>query len=230
MSTNDSDAEQRYAVEREREAQPDERLVRADEQRAHVHEWEARAERGAVATRRPHVGVNWGAAFFGWVAAMGLAVILTALVAAVGAAVGVTRGTTVTQASDQLAQDPRSVGIAGGVVLAVVIFLAYFCGGYVAARMSRFEGIRQGFGVWAWAVIVAVVVAIVAAVAGAKYDVLSSLNSFPRLPVNQGDLTTGGVVALVALLVDSLIGALVGGLAGMRYHRRLEAYEPVPRD
>ena len=53
-----------------------------------------RAARG-----RLHIGINWGAAFFGWVAAMGLAVILTAFVAAVGAAVGVTQGaTTVDQA------------------------------------------------------------------------------------------------------------------------------------
>ena len=40
---------------------------------------------------RLHIGINWGSAFFGWVAAMGLAVILTAFVAAVGAVVGVTR-------------------------------------------------------------------------------------------------------------------------------------------
>ena len=179
---------------------------------------------------RPRVGINWGSAFFGWVAAMGLAVILTALVAAVGAAIGVTSGSSVTQATTQISQDPKSVSIVGGVVLAVVIFVAYYCGGYVAARMSRFEGVKQGLGVWVWAIIVAVAVAIAAAVAGAKYDVLSSLNSFPRLPVNQGELTTGGVIALVALLVISLLGALAGGGAGMRYHRKLESHDPVVED
>ena len=176
---------------------------------------------------RPHVGINWGSAFFGWVAAMGLAVILTALVAAVGATIGVTSGSSVTQATTQISQDPKSVSIVGGVVLAVVIFVAYYCGGYVAARMSRFEGVKQGLGVWVWAIIVAVAVAIAAAVAGAKYDVLSSLNSFPRLPVNQGELTSGGIIALVALLVISLLGALAGGATGMRYHRRLESHDPV---
>jgi len=185
--------------------------------------------RGAVAARvgRPHVGINWGSAFFGWVAAMGLAVILTALAAAIGAAIGVTQSSSTTQAADQLSQNARSIGIGSGIVLAVIIFLAYFCGGYVAARMSRFEGVKQGFAVWAWAVIIAIIVAVIAAVAGAKYDVLSSLNTFPRLPVNQGTLTTGGIIALVAFLLISLLGALLGGRAGMHYHRKLEQVEPA---
>lgn len=176
---------------------------------------------------RLHVGINWGAAFFGWIAAVGLAVILTAFVAAVGAAVGVTRGAnTVDQATSQLGnQDPQTVGLVGVILLAVVAFVSYYGGGYVAARMSRFDGARQGFAVWLWAIVVAVVVAVVAAVAGARFDVLSTLNSFPRLPVNQGDLTATGIVALVLLLVITLLGAVLGGAAGMRYHRKLETAE-----
>jgi len=187
-----------------------------------------RRRRDSLAGRpRPHVGINWGSAFFGWVAATGLAVILTALAAAIGTAIGVTRSSNASQAADQLSQNAKSVGIGSGIVLAVIIFLAYYCGGYIAARMSRFEGVRQGFAVWIWAIIIAIIVAIIAAVAGSKFDVLSSLNSFPRLPVKQGDLTTGGIIALAAFLVISLLGALVGGRAGMHYHRKLERAEPV---
>jgi hypothetical protein len=179
-----------------------------------------------TARGRLHVGINWGAAFFGWIAAVGLAVILTAFVAAVGAAVGVTQGGSVENATNQLGnQDPQTVGIVGVILLAVIAFVSYYGGGYVAARMSRFDGPRQGFAVWIWAVVVAVVIAIIAAVAGAKFDVLSTLNSFPRLPINQGDLTATGIVALVLLLVITLLGALVGGAAGMRYHRKLETAE-----
>ncbi|MEP6649212.1 MAG: hypothetical protein ABJA74_04765 [Lapillicoccus sp.] len=176
---------------------------------------------------RLHVGINWGAAFFGWVAAMGLAVILTAFVAAVGAAVGVTQGTTtVDQATTQIQQqDPQTVGLVGIILLAVIAFVSYYGGGYVAARMSRFDGARQGFAVWLLAVIVAVVVAVAAAVAGARFDVLSTLNTFPRLPVNQGNLTGSGIVALVLLLAITLLGAVIGGAAGMRYHRKLETTE-----
>ncbi|MEP6631654.1 MAG: hypothetical protein ABJA89_14390, partial [Lapillicoccus sp.] len=101
-----------------------------------------RGERMAVAPGaargRLHVGINWGAAFFGWVAAMGLAVILTAFIAAVGAAVGVSRGaTTAQQATDQLQQSSQTVGLLGVILLAVVAFVSYYAGGYVAARMSR---------------------------------------------------------------------------------------------
>ena len=176
---------------------------------------------------RLHIGINWGSAFFGWVAAMGLAVILTAFVAAVGAAVGVTQGaTTVDQAATQIQnQDPQTVGIVGIILLAVIAFVSYYGGGYVAARMSRFDGARQGFAVWLCAVIVAIVVAIVAAVAGARFDVLSTLNTFPRLPVDQGNITGTGIVALVLLLAITLLGAVIGGAAGMRYHRKLETTE-----
>lgn len=176
---------------------------------------------------RLHVGINWGAAFFGWIAAVGLAVILTSFVAAVGAAVGVTQGaTTVDQAATQIQnQDPQTVGIVGVVLLVVIAFVSYYAGGYVAARMSRFDGARQGFAVWLWAILVAVVVAIVAAVAGARFDVLSTLNSFPRWPVAQGNVTGTGIVALLLLLAITLLGAVIGGAAGMRYHRKLETSE-----
>ena len=60
------------------------------------------------------------------------------------------------------------------------------------------------------------------AVAGSKYNVLAQLNSFPRIPVNEGDLTTGGIVAAVAAVAATLGGAILGGLAGMRFHRRVD--------
>lgn len=176
-------------------------------------------------------GVKLGSAFFGWLTATGTAVLLTALVVAAGTAVGVTTGTGVDQAVGQATQGTQtaqSVGIAGGIALLVVLFVAYFCGGYVAGRMARFNGLRQGVAVWLWAVVVAVVVAVLASVAGDRYDVLSQLNSFPRIPVTSGDLTTGGLIALAAVAASSLIGAIAGGLAGMRFHRKVDqaAFEP----
>ena len=179
---------------------------------------------------RSRVATTKGFAFFGRVAARRVAVILPALVVVVGLAIGVTSGSSVTQATTQSSQDTQSVSIVGGVVLALVSFLAAYCGGYVAARMSRVEGVKQGLGVWVRTIVVAVVVAVAAAVAGAKYDVLRSLSSFLRQPVDQGELTTGGVIALVALLVISLLGALSGGGAGVRYRRRLESHAPASPD
>jgi hypothetical protein len=167
-------------------------------------------------------GVKIGSAFFGWLTATGTAVLLTAFVAAAGTAVGVATNTDAGNATTQAAQNPKTVGIVGGVVLLIVLFVAYYCGGYVAGRMARFNGLTQGLAVWLWAVVIAVVVAILAAVAGSKYDVLGRLNSFPRIPVSEGNLTTDGIVVVVTVAVSSLAGALLGGLVAMRFHRRVD--------
>ena len=164
-------------------------------------------------------GVKIGSAFFGWLTATGTAVLLTAFVAAAGTAVGVA---TNTSAAAQASKNPKTVGILGAIILLVVLFVAYYCGGYVAGRMARFNGLTQGLAVWLWAVVIAVLVAVIAAVAGSQYDVLSKLNSFPRIPVSQGTLTTGGIIALVVVSVGSLAGALLGGLAGMHFHRKVD--------
>ena len=167
-------------------------------------------------------GVKVGLAFFGWLTATGTAVMLTALVAAAGTAVGVATNTDASSATTEAAQDPRTVSIVGAVALLVVLFVAYYCGGYVAGRMARFHGVRQGLAVWLWAVAIAALVAVLAALAGNQYDVLSKLNSFPRIPVSQGNLTTGGLIALVVVAAGSLGGALAGGLAGMHFHRKVD--------
>jgi amino acid transporter len=167
-------------------------------------------------------GVKIGSAFFGWLAATGTAVLLTALVAAAGTAVGVATNTQVGQAANQATQNATTVGLIGGIVLLVILFIAYYCGGYVAGRMARFNGAKQGVAVWLWAVVIAVLVAILGAVAGSKYNVLANLNSFPRIPVNEGTLSTGGIIALLAVALASLVGAILGGLAGMHFHRKVD--------
>ena len=166
-------------------------------------------------------GVKVGSAFFGWLAATGMAVLLTALVAAAGAAVGITTGSVAEVASAQ-GTTVETVGLVGGIALLVILFVAYYCGGYVAGRMARFDGWKQGFAVWLWAVVIAIIVAVIAWIAGSKYDVLSSVNVFPRIPVGNGDLTTGGAIALVAVALSSLVGALLGGVGGMRFHRKVD--------
>jgi hypothetical protein len=167
-------------------------------------------------------GIKPGSAFFGWLTATGTAVLLTALVAAAGAAVGVATGTDATQLGQTAGDNAKTIGLVGGIVLLVLLFVAYYCGGYVAGRMARFNGAKQGVAVWLWAVVVAIVVAIVTAIAGSKYNVLSSLNSFPRIPVDEGSLTTGGVLTLIGVVIVTLVGAILGGLAGMHYHRKID--------
>lgn len=181
-------------------------------------------DRASVVAREKeeYGGIKFGSAFFGWLTATGTAVLLTALAAAAGTAVGVANDTTVGEAADQAASDPASVGIVGGIVLAVVLFVSYYCGGYVAGRMARFDGAKQGVAVWLWAVVIAIAVAVLAAVAGDQFNVLGRLDSFPRIPVAEGDVTTGGIITLLVIAAVSLLGAITGGLAGMRFHRKVD--------
>jgi hypothetical protein len=154
-------------------------------------------------------GFSWGADLFGWLAAAGLAAILAGIIAAAGAALGLTEGST------------DEIGLGGGIALLAVLFVSYVAGGYVAGRMSRFDGARQGFGVWLWGIVIAGAIALLAVAAGSKYNVLDQLN-LPRIPVDQGTLTTGGAIALGAALVVTLLAATIGGVLGARWHRRVD--------
>ena len=181
----------------------------------------ARDRRTVLARQKEeHGGVKVGSAFFGFLTAVGVAALLTGLITAAGTAVSLATGTDAAEAAESASVE--TVGLVGGIVLLAVVFLAYFCGGYVASRMARFNGIAQGLAVWVWALVVAAVVAVLGLVAGDQYDVLADLNAFPRLPVSEGDLTTGGIVAALVLVLVSLLGAVAGGLSGMRFHRRVD--------
>ena len=172
--------------------------------------------------KEEHGGIKWGSAFFGWLTAAGTAILVTALLSAIGAAVGLGALSGPQQAQQEANQNAETVGIVGGIAILVVLFVAYYAGGYVAGRMARFDGAKQGLAVWLWALIIAIVVAIVVAVAGSEYNVLSQLNSLPRVPISEGDLATGGIITAVAAIAASLGGAILGGLAGMRFHRKVD--------
>jgi hypothetical protein len=88
--------------------------------------------------------------------------------------------------------------------------------------MARFDGAKQGLAVWLWAIAVAILLAVLGAVAGSQFNVLGSLNGFPRIPINEGALTTGGIIALVIAVIVPLIGAVLGGKAGMHFHRKVD--------
>lgn len=165
-------------------------------------------------------GMKFGSAFFGWLTATGTAVLLTALVAGTGSALGL--GDQAAEAVEGTSTNADTIGLVGAIAVLVILLIAYYAGGYVAGRMARFSGAKQGVAVWLWALIIAIVVAIVGAIAGSNLNVLANLNAFPRLPFNEGDLTVVGIITAVSALLVSLLGAVLGGLAGMRFHRKVD--------
>jgi membrane protease YdiL (CAAX protease family) len=177
------------------------------------------AGRDAVdAQRSRYGGIKWGAAFFGWLSANGLAVLLIALLSAGGVAIGLTQGI---PSTDAAAEEASTIGIVGGIVLLVILFLAYLAGGYVAGRMARFDGARQGIAVWVIGLVVVLALAVAGLLFGSQYNVLQQLN-LPRIPIDEGTATTGGIIALVAVLLATLLGAVLGGKMGDRYHRKVD--------
>lgn len=168
-------------------------------------------------------GLMFGTGFFGWLAATGALILLIGIIAAVTALIGAISGgaqAAVDRVASMNGSDLQTAGIWGGVVLLIVWFIAYFIGGYVAGRMARFSGARQGVAVWLWAVIVAAALAIVGAIVG--QNVGASIGGLPALPINTDQMTTASIISGVVLLLVPLLGAVLGGLAGMRYHRRID--------
>jgi hypothetical protein len=160
-------------------------------------------------------GIQWGSDFFGWLCAIGLASLLIAALVGAGVALGLsTDDATNAGTADQ-------IGLGGGIALIVVLAIAWFCGGYVAGRMARFDGARQGLGVWAWTILAAVVVALVALIGGTDYDIYQRLN-LPRLAVGDSTLSTGGAIAGAAAVLVTLVFAILGGKMGERFHRRVD--------
>ena len=162
-------------------------------------------------------GMNIGAAFFGWLVAIAVSILLTSIIGAVVAGVGSNAEVTQSQAR----AEAGTIGLVAAIVLLVVLMIGYYCGGYVAGRMSRFSGSRQGLGVWLIGLLVTIVAIVLGAVFGQQYDILSRVN-LPRLPISTSALSTGGIVAAIVVLAGTLVAALLGGGVGTHYHRRVD--------
>lgn len=169
--------------------------------------------------RNQYGGFSIGAIFFGWLVAVAIGVLLTAILGAAGAGLGLSQVSSPAQVDPAQAQ---TVGIVGGIVLLVIFGLAYFAGGYVAGRLARFDGLKQGLGVWLFALLVAVLLTLLGAVLGAQYNVLDQLQIVPRIPTDLASLTTGGGIALLLLLIVTVVAAIFGGKAGEAFHRKVD--------
>jgi hypothetical protein len=200
--------DERYEVDREHPDRPHER-----------HEIHERRGLGLDRERQHDEfgGFNVGAAFFGWLVAIGVAALLTALLSAAGTAISLTELTT-----DEAADNAETLSLAGGILMVLVLAISYYAGGYVAGRMSRFDGGRQGFGVWVFGLLLTVTLAVIGAIAGSEYNLLAGLD-LPRIPIDEGDLATGAVIALLAALLLTALAAIFGGKTGERYHRKVDA-------
>jgi amino acid transporter len=168
--------------------------------------------------REEYGGINWGAAFFGFLVAVGMAAILLGILSAAGAAFGLTD-----VSQREANSNAETIGLVGGILLVAVLAIAYYFAGYVSGRMSRFDGARQGLGSWAIGIVVAIGLGVAGWLIDPDWNVFDRLG-LPNVPIDQGTLTTGGAIALAAVLVLSLLAAMAGGKAGARYHWKIDRY------
>lgn len=157
--------------------------------------------------RERHGGTKVGAAFFGWLVAVGLSVILTAVATAVVRGFG---------APPQVSPEaPTAVpGLSGAAVVAVaVLAVGYLAGGYVAGRLARFDGVRNGLLAWVIGLLATAVAALVTSTGNARFGM-------PEATFTAAQLS--GWVVLGAAVVATLVTALLGGVLGERYHRKLD--------
>ena len=176
--------------------------------REHMHTARARQ-------REQFGGMNWGAAFFGWLVAIGLGALLVGLLAAAGVAVGLTEPLTATRSAPRRrsasAARSRCWPCLWSPTAAAATSRAGCRASTAPARVSPRGDRRRRH----------VALAVAAAVFGSEYNVLERLN-LPALPVGDGELATGGAIALAAVVIVTLVAAVAGGKAGERYHRRVD--------
>src|SRR4051794_15750636 len=164
-------------------------------------------------------GADGTAIFFGWLSALGLAALLLAVVGAAGTRLGFAENVDTADATN----NAGTIGIVGAAIIVVVLLLAYYGGGYVAGRMARFDGGRQGFRVWLLGLLVTIAAAVAGWIGGSQYNIFEQLN-LPRIPVDEGDIATGAIITLAVVLVGTLLAAVAGGKAGDRYHARVDRF------
>ena len=191
---------------------------------AHTHEQDV-DRRDTVVTRDTDQaydkfgGGNAGAAFFGWLVAVAVAVLLTGIVGAVATAIGDAQDITQSDAE----RSAGTIGLAAAIALIAVLVIGYYAGGYVAGRMSRFDGARQGLMVWVLGLVITLIAIAVGWIFGDQYNFFDRVD-LPRIPVPHDQVTSGGVVTAVLVVLGTLVAAIAGGSVGRHYHARVDRY------
>ena len=165
-------------------------------------------------------GVDWLASFIGFVFAAVVGTLFSSIAGLVLAPLGFTL---------DLSGEIGAATITGLVLVAVLVFVIYFCGGYVAGRLARFDGGRNGAMLLLWTLVVAVLAALAGGIFGnfLPTGISGSIQNFIQNDVLSaiGNLSQHGLVGVVIFigaLVVALLGGFLGGRLGSRYHSEID--------
>jgi hypothetical protein len=118
-------------------------------------------------------------------------------------------------------REASAVGLGAAIALVVVMAIAYYAGGYVAGRMSRFDGAKQGVAVWVLGLVITLLAVAAGWLFGSEYNILDRVD-LPRFPIPTDAATIGGIITVLALLLGTLLAAMFGGKVGHRYHNKVD--------
>jgi membrane protease YdiL (CAAX protease family) len=166
-------------------------------------------------------GVDWLASFLGFVFALVAGALFSLIASLVLAPLGLS-----------LNLEGGEIGaavITGLVLVAILVFLTYFFGGYVAGRLARFDGGRNGAMLLLWSGVAVLVLALINAVL-ASFLPSGVAESIDNLVQNNllsavgglSGLGVIGIVILVGALLVALLGGFLGGRLGSRYHAEID--------
>lgn len=165
---------------------------------------------GVAEAHRRFGGLDLPATLAGMVAALGTLVVLSGIAAGAGT-IGYQSGL----------DDTDDLSLGGFIAGLVVLFLAFLVGGWVAGRMARYDGGRNGLVAALWFVLLVAGLAALGAWAGDRYDEEFTDLDLPRWFEDNARTTTAVITGLVAVVVALLAGFL-GGTLGGRYHRKAD--------
>ena len=164
-------------------------------------------------------GVDWLASFLGFVFALVAGAVFAAIAGVVLGPLGFSLNLT----------DPLGAAVITGLVLlGVLIFLTYFFGGYVAGRLARFDGGRNGAMLLVWTLLTGLLLLLAAGVfsgflPGGAADAIGGFVDATLAALDS--LSSAGVVGIVVAvgtLLLALLGGLLGGRLGSRYHAEID--------
>jgi hypothetical protein len=166
---------------------------------------------GVAAARDRFGGLDIPAGLVGALTALASVGILAALVGAVIGTIG---------SPDNLTRDAQELPIWSLAVGVGVLFVGYLIGGWVAGRMARYDGARNGFTTGIWTLLFVAALAGLGAWIGAEYNGLFHIT---RPDWYSWDaLTWEALIAIGAGVLAVFIGGTIGGMWGEHYHRRAD--------
>lgn len=158
------------------------------------------------------------ATFGGLVAAIGTLLMLAGLIAA-----GAGNIAFQTDVFD-IEGNAQELSIAGAATAAIVLFVSFFVGGWVAARMARFDGRKNGVIVALWMLTLAVLFGALGVWAGAEYNLFARLNLPDWVSQwNSEDVALGTALAASVSVLVTFAGGYLGGAVGEAHNNRVNA-------